>query len=80
MMRNSRPVGKSWNPKTDKIILYNNQQGRLVKITQPRFIASLIALTIGLAMSSMVDAQTPEENKAAGIAFLAENAKKNREW
>ncbi len=27
-------------------------------------------------MSSMVNAQTPEENKAAGIAFLAENAKK----
>jgi FKBP-type peptidyl-prolyl cis-trans isomerase FkpA len=63
-------------PKTDKIILYNNQQGKLVKFTQPRFIAPLIAFLIGFSMSSMVNAQTPDENKAAGIAFLAENAKK----
>ena len=76
MMRNYPPVYKSLIQKTDKIIVYNNQQGELVKITQPRFIASLIAFLIGLAMFSMVNAQTPEENKAAGIAFLAENAKK----
>jgi FKBP-type peptidyl-prolyl cis-trans isomerase FkpA len=45
-------------------------------MTKSRLIASIIAFLIGFAMFSMVNAQTPEENKAAGIAFLAENAKK----
>jgi FKBP-type peptidyl-prolyl cis-trans isomerase len=47
-----------------------------VKITQQRIIATLIALLLGFAMLSMANATTPEENKAAGEAFLAENAKK----
>jgi FKBP-type peptidyl-prolyl cis-trans isomerase len=33
-------------------------------------------MLIGLTMFSMANATTPEENQAAGIAFLAENAKK----
>jgi FKBP-type peptidyl-prolyl cis-trans isomerase FkpA len=33
-------------------------------------------LLIGFTMFSMANATTPEENKAAGTAFLAENAKK----
>lgn len=37
---------------------------------------SLIALTTGFIMFSMVNAATPEENKAAGEKFLAENKQK----
>ncbi|WP_347987879.1 FKBP-type peptidyl-prolyl cis-trans isomerase [Methylomonas sp. AM2-LC] len=47
-----------------------------MKITQQRIIATLIAFLLGFAMLSMANATTPEENKAAGEAFLAENAKK----
>jgi len=47
-----------------------------VKTTQHRIIVTLLAFIIGFAMFSMVNAATPEENKAAGEAFLAENAKK----
>lgn len=41
-----------------------------------RVIAILTALLIGFTMFSMANATSPDENKAAGEAFLAENAKK----
>jgi FKBP-type peptidyl-prolyl cis-trans isomerase len=47
-----------------------------VKITLHRVIATFIAILLGFAMFSTANATTPEENKAAGAAFLAENAKK----
>lgn len=40
-------------------------------------VLSIVAiLIIGFTMFSIANATTPEENKAAGVAFLAENAKK----
>lgn len=42
-----------------------------------RVIAILTALLIGFTMFSMANATSPEETKAAGEAFLAENAKKD---
>lgn len=39
-------------------------------------IVLLSVILIGITMFSMANATSPEENKAAGIAFLAENAKK----
>jgi FKBP-type peptidyl-prolyl cis-trans isomerase FklB len=47
-----------------------------MKINQRRVIAILTALLIGFTMFSMANATSPEENKAAGEAFLTENAKK----
>jgi FKBP-type peptidyl-prolyl cis-trans isomerase len=47
-----------------------------VKTLKARIIAVLIAFFAGFIMFSMVNAATPEENKTAGEAFLAENAKK----
>lgn len=47
-----------------------------MKKTRNRIIASLIALLTGFIMFSMANATTPEENKAAGEKFLAENQKK----
>lgn len=41
-----------------------------------RVIAILTALLIGFTMFSMANATSPDEHKAAGEAFLAENAKK----
>ena len=41
-----------------------------------RVIAILTALLIGFTMFSMANATSPDENKAAGEAFLAENTKK----
>lgn len=40
-------------------------------------IAILAAILIGLTMFSMANATSPEENKAAGESFLAENTKKD---
>lgn len=39
-------------------------------------IAILAAILIGITMFSMANATSPEENKAAGETFLAENSKK----
>lgn len=47
-----------------------------MKTNLTRIIAILIAFLTGFAMFSIANANTPEENKAAGEAFLAENAKK----
>jgi len=44
---------------------------------QHRVIVTLIALFIGFTMFSTANAGTAEENKVAGEAFLAENAKKD---
>lgn len=47
-----------------------------MKIIQYRTVVPFFAILIGFTMFSMANATTPEENKAAGEAFLAENAKK----
>jgi FKBP-type peptidyl-prolyl cis-trans isomerase len=47
-----------------------------VKKIQTQVISIIIVILIGFTMFSMANATSPEENKAAGIAFLAENAKK----
>jgi len=47
-----------------------------VKKVQTQVISIIIVILIGFTMFSMANATSPEENKAAGIAFLAENAKK----
>jgi FKBP-type peptidyl-prolyl cis-trans isomerase FklB len=47
-----------------------------VKSTRNRIIATIIAFFTGFIMFSMANATTPEENKAAGEKFLAENAQK----
>lgn len=41
-----------------------------------RVFSFITIILIGFTMFSMANATTPEENKAAGEAFLAENAKK----
>jgi len=48
-----------------------------VKNITHRVIAVLTAFLIGFTMFSMANATSPSENKAAGEAFLAENAKKD---
>lgn len=43
---------------------------------QIKVISIITAVLIGITLFSMASATTPEENKALGIAFLKENAKK----
>ena len=43
---------------------------------QIQVISIITVFIIGVTMFSMANATSPEENKAAGVAFLAENAKK----
>ncbi len=43
---------------------------------QIQVVSIITVIFIGITMFSMANATTPEENKAAGVAFLAENAKK----
>jgi len=47
-----------------------------MKNIRHRVVVSLTVLLIGFTMFSIANATSPEENKAAGKAFLAENAKK----
>jgi FKBP-type peptidyl-prolyl cis-trans isomerase len=47
-----------------------------VRKIQTQAISIITVILIGFTMFSLANATTPEENKAAGIAFLAENAKK----
>jgi FKBP-type peptidyl-prolyl cis-trans isomerase FkpA len=47
-----------------------------VRKIQLKISSIVIATFIGITMFSMANATSPEENKAAGAAFLAENAKK----
>lgn len=47
-----------------------------MKDIRNRVVAILTALLIGFTMFSIAKATSPAENKAAGEAFLAENAKK----
>ncbi len=42
----------------------------------PHLIITISTLILGFTMFSMANAKSPEENKATGIAFLAENGKK----
>jgi FKBP-type peptidyl-prolyl cis-trans isomerase FkpA len=41
-----------------------------------QLLSAIFAIAVGLTMFSLANAGTPEENKAAGEKFLAENAKK----
>ncbi|MFI3198135.1 MAG: FKBP-type peptidyl-prolyl cis-trans isomerase [Methylococcaceae bacterium] len=43
---------------------------------QIKIISIVTVILIGITMFSMANATTPAENKAAGVAFLAENTKK----
>jgi FKBP-type peptidyl-prolyl cis-trans isomerase len=47
-----------------------------VRKIQTQVLSIVTVLLIGFTMFSMANATTPAENKAAGAAFLAENAKK----
>jgi FKBP-type peptidyl-prolyl cis-trans isomerase FkpA len=47
-----------------------------VRKLQTRILSVITIILVGITMFSMANATTPEENKAAGEAFLAENAKK----
>jgi FKBP-type peptidyl-prolyl cis-trans isomerase len=47
-----------------------------VRKIQTQILSIVTVMFIGLTMFSMANATTPDENKAAGVAFLAENAKK----
>jgi FKBP-type peptidyl-prolyl cis-trans isomerase len=47
-----------------------------VRKIQTQVLSIVTVLLIGFTMFSMANATTPAENKAAGEAFLAENAKK----
>jgi FKBP-type peptidyl-prolyl cis-trans isomerase len=47
-----------------------------VRKIQTQILSIVTVMLIGLTMFSMANATTPEENQAAGIAFLADNAKK----
>ena len=50
--------------------------GETVRKLQTRILSVITIILVGITMFSMANATTPEENKAAGEAFLAENAKK----
>jgi FKBP-type peptidyl-prolyl cis-trans isomerase FkpA len=41
-----------------------------------QLVSALFVIAIGLTLFSFANAGTPDENKAAGEKFLAENAKK----
>lgn len=43
---------------------------------QMNILAMVTAIFVGITLFSVVDAKTPQENKAAGMAFLTTNAKK----
>jgi FKBP-type peptidyl-prolyl cis-trans isomerase FkpA len=45
------------------------------KLTQ-RILSIVLALSVGMALFSIANAGSPEENKAAGEKYLAENGKK----
>lgn len=45
--------------------------------TQTQFLSIVTAILMGLTLFSMANAETPEEIKAKGAAFLAKNAKQS---
>jgi FKBP-type peptidyl-prolyl cis-trans isomerase FkpA len=51
---------------------------RTIKVqkTHIQILSAIFAIAIGLTMFSLANAASPEENKAAGEKFLAENTKK----
>jgi FKBP-type peptidyl-prolyl cis-trans isomerase len=49
-----------------------------VKNNPKRIISIFTALLIGFTMFSIANATTPEDNKKAGVEFLAKNAKKDK--
>lgn len=44
---------------------------------QTQILAMVTAIFVGITLFSVVNAKTPQENKAAGIAFLSANTKKD---
>lgn len=58
------------------MFLLNKNKEEVVRKIQLKISSIVIAIFIGITMFSMANATSPEENKAAGAAFLAENAKK----
>lgn len=56
--------------------IYRMRGGETVRKLQTRILSVITIILVGITMFSMANATTPEENKAAGVAFLAENAKK----
>jgi FKBP-type peptidyl-prolyl cis-trans isomerase len=50
---------------------------KIVKNKPTQIIAMITAIFIGITMLSLANANSPEENKTAGQAFLATNAKKS---
>lgn len=49
----------------------------IVRKNQTQILAMVTAIFVGITLFSVVNAKTPQENKAAGVAFLTTNAKKN---
>lgn len=49
-----------------------------MKNNQRRIISIFTAILIGFTMFSIANATTPEDNKKAGVEFLAKNAKKDK--
>jgi FKBP-type peptidyl-prolyl cis-trans isomerase FkpA len=50
---------------------------KIVGKNQTQILAMVAVIFVGITLISVVDAKTPQENKAAGTAFLTANAKKN---
>jgi len=50
---------------------------KIVRKNQTQILAMVTAIFIAITLFSVVNAKTPQENKAAGVAFLAANAKKS---
>ena len=57
-------------------VFFTSLKGDIVRKIQTKVISIITVILIGITMFSMANATSPEENKAAGVAFLAENAKK----
>ena len=57
-------------------VFITSLKGDIVRKIQTKVISIITVILIGITMFSMANATSPEENKAAGVAFLAENAKK----
>ena len=57
-------------------VLLRYFKGEIVRKIQVQVISIITIILIGITMFSMANATSPAENQAAGVAFLAENAKK----
>jgi FKBP-type peptidyl-prolyl cis-trans isomerase len=55
---------------------FNNYEVNKVQKIHIQILSAIFAIAIGLTMFSLANAASPEENKASGEKFLAENTKK----